>query len=100
MHWDIPLTSDSLVCGPAEETQEYDVGCFQSECGFLGGVVWLCGIFSKANVQDCLNQCPMPINANQKSGIDPNVEILQKMFSMAPSSHKGCLVFVNITLDD
>ncbi len=36
VHRDIPLTSESLVCGPGEEeTQEYDVGCFQSVCVFL-----------------------------------------------------------------
>ena len=36
VHWDIPLSSESLVCGPVkEETEEYDVGCFQSVCVFL-----------------------------------------------------------------
>ncbi len=34
--WDIPLTFKSRVYGPAkEETQEYDVECFQSICSFL-----------------------------------------------------------------
>ena len=29
VHWDAPLTSESLVYRPAkEEIQEYDVGCF------------------------------------------------------------------------
>ncbi len=36
VHFDILLASGSLDCGPAkEETQEYDVGCFQSVCGFI-----------------------------------------------------------------
>ncbi len=39
VHWDVPLTSacsESLVYGPAkEQTQEYDVGCFLSVCGFV-----------------------------------------------------------------
>ncbi len=35
--WDVPLTSKSRGYGPAkEETQEYDVGCFQSVCVFFG----------------------------------------------------------------
>ncbi len=34
--WDVPLTFKSHVHGPAkEETQEYDVGCFQSICVFF-----------------------------------------------------------------
>ncbi len=43
IHWDYPLTSEteSLVYQPAKEEtkeynwKEYDVGCFQSVCGFL-----------------------------------------------------------------
>ena len=31
VHFDIPLTYESLVYGPAkEETQEFDVGCFKA----------------------------------------------------------------------
>ncbi len=34
--WEVPLTSKSHVYGHAkEETQEYDVGCFQSVCVFF-----------------------------------------------------------------
>ncbi len=37
VHLDVPLTSESLFYGPAkEEAQEYNVGCFQSICGFFG----------------------------------------------------------------
>ncbi len=45
VHWDFSLTSESLVYGPArEETQDfdrgdYDVGCFQSVCGFIQYVI-------------------------------------------------------------
>ena len=37
VHWDTPLTSESLVCSrPAkQETHEYNVGCFQSVCVFF-----------------------------------------------------------------
>ncbi len=36
VYWGVPFASESLVYGPArEETQEYNVGCFQSVCGFI-----------------------------------------------------------------
>ncbi len=48
--WDVPLTSESP--GPAkEETHgyhwyEYDVGCFQSECGFIFHIEMHCSLIT------------------------------------------------------
>ena len=48
VQWDIPLTSEGLVCGPAEEeTQEYDVGCFQSVCAFFLILHSKCNIYKQ-----------------------------------------------------